>query len=431
MLSNLYAALRRLSAAPIAREDRNIRLLVFHTALFGIVNGGVLTFLPVLVTRLGAPGVVVSLVTSLPALVTILFAIPAGAMVSRWQDIVRLSARCFYMLRVAYVPIVLAAVLLDPAVAPIVIVVIWGLTAIPGTLGNTVFYDIVAGAVPPRRRAAVNGFRWALLFLVSAVSVSAFGQVLAVVPWPANYLLLFGICFVAGVLSTYLYSRLQIPQRAPELVVPGNRQPLRKRIEELIGPFRSGSGFATLSLVTIVLRVGIYLPTGVFTIFLVRNLQASDAWIGARMMVENAALTVGYFLWGRMAGRLSHWRMLILAGAGMGTAFLVASQATVETRWFLFITALLWGFFFAAVDISLFEWLLEVMPAGERPRYVAMNTLLMNLVMFAAPIAGAAIVERSSIPVALLAAAGSLFASALLTLGFSLRRKPKAAAAAP
>ncbi len=415
MLDRASTLLRRLHTRPATREDRNIRRLMAHTGLFGIVQGGVITFLPVLLARLGASATMVSLLTSLPALLTIVLALPAGEMVARWRNIVRDSARCFYAIRLSYPPIAAAAALLGPSAAPVLIVILWGLTAIPGTLGNTVFYDVLAEAVPPRRRAAVNGVRWALLGLVSAASVALFGQMLEALPWPHNYTLLFAICFVAGLLSTYCYSRIEIAAREPDLSA---RPALRPA--SLLGPLRQ-PGFAVFSLVTLVMRWGLFLPAGVFTIFLVRNLRASDAWIGERTTLENGALTAGYYVWGRLANRLGPFRMLAMANVAVGSAFCLAGLASAETRWLLFIGAMIGGFFVSAVDVSLFEWLLAVMPADERPRYVAVNTLLLNVVAFLAPLTGAAIARWAGIPVVLFAAAGCLFISAALTLRLQAR----------
>lgn len=426
-LSSTLTALKRLSATPATREGRNVRRLMAHTALFGIVNGGVIAFLPILLARLGAAAVTVGLLTSLPALVTILVALPAAGMVMRWRDLVRMSARCFYLLRLSYPPIAAAAVLLDPALAPWLIVIIWGLTAIPGTLGNTVFYDVLAEAVPPRRRARVNGLRWALLGMLSAVSVSLFGQALERLPWPANYLLLFAICFAAGIASTWFYSRLEIPLREPAPPSPAPDS-LRARLAELVEPFRNGSGFFTFSLVTFVLRLGLFLPSGVFSIFLVRSLGVSDAWIGGRLTLENVALTVGYYFWGRMANRLGHARLLILAALAGAGAYALVSATTPATIWFLLVTALVWGFFASSIDISLFEWLLEVMPADERPRYVALNTLLMNLVASVGPVAGAAIADRAGIPAVFRCSGAALLACALLTYAFARAPRPLAPA---
>jgi MFS family permease len=421
MLSQIPIALRNVVVRPMTQADRNIRRLMAFTALFGVINGGVITFLPVLLARLGAPAVVISLLTALPALITIVIALPAGAIVSRWRNMTRSSALCFYALRLAYLPIALA-LFLDPAVAPYLIVIIWALTAIPGTLGNTAFYDVLADAVPPQRRAIINGVRWALLGMVSAGSVSFFGQLLVRLSWPINYLVLFGICFVAGITSTFAYSRLEIPLRDPQ-DAPRERTTLRKRLATLVQPLRAGTGFGSYSVITFVMRLGLFLPAGIFSVFLVRQLQVSDAWIGGRTTLEHGALTLGYFFWGRMAARMGQARMLGIAVTAIGVAFLLLASATSNTLWLVLVAALIGGFFASALDVSLFEWLLQIMPQGERPRYVAMNTLLMNLVAFVVPIAGAALAERTSISLVLQVAGVCLFSCALLIYVLTRRQR--------
>lgn len=425
MWRTLWIGLRDTLIQPRAREERNVRRLLIFTALFGVVNGGVITFLPVLLARLGASTVAISLLTSLPALVTIAFALPAGAIVARWRDMTRLSARCFFALRLAY-PFLAGAMLLDAAIAPYVIVALWALTAIPGTLGNTAFYDVVADAVPPQRRAIINGMRWALLGLVSAVSVSLFGQMLVRLPWPANYLTLFGVCFVAGISSTWSYSHLETPQREPS-PTPAQRASLRTRLATLVQPLRAGTGFAAFSAVAFVMRVGLFLPSGLVSVFLVRHLHVSEDWIGMRTTLEHGALTVGFFFWGRLASRLKQWQMLAIAVTAIGLGFTLLGQTTPTTLWLALLSALIVGFFASALDVSLFEWLLAVMPPDERPRYVAMNTLLMNLVAFGVPILGAALAERTSIPLVLALAGGCLLLCALLAWLVGRRRRPTTA----
>ncbi|NLT73095.1 MAG: MFS transporter [Chloroflexi bacterium] len=380
---------------PQTREDRNIRRLLLHTALFGVVQGGIITFLPVLLARMGASATAVSMLTSLPALLTIAFAIPSGSIVARWTHPGLMSARCFYILRLSY-PLIAAAALLDPRIAPWAIVAIWGLTAIPGALGNTAFYDVLAESVPATRRAAINGVRWALLFLISGGSVSLFGQLLDRVEWPANYLILIGISFVLGMASIYIYSRLEIPPR-PVRPTIRERGDWRTRLGNLLIPFRARSGFGAFSIVTLAMRIGFFLPAGLFSLFLVNTLRVSDAWIGGRTTIESIAMTAGYFFWGRMANRAGKRRMLALLGLAVGLNYVFVSMATTERLYLMYFGALLSGFFVSAGDVSLFEWLLEIMPEDDRPRYVAMNTLLMNLVAFFAPIAGAAIAEAAGI----------------------------------
>jgi len=427
MLSYASRALRRLRA-PTTREDRNIRWLLLLTGLVGVVTGGIVTYVPIFLARLGASGVTISLLTSLPALVTILLALPAGAIASRWRRIVPVSARWFYALRFCYLAVALVA-MLDPKVVPGLTVAIWALSAIPSTMANAVWYDVLAEAVSPRRRPMVNGVRWALTGLVSAISVAVFGQLLQALPSPLNYQIVFFISFLFGMANIWCYAQIEVPER--EVPPPAETSlPLRTRWLQLWQPLTAGGGFLTFSLVTFFMRVGIYLPMGLWSLFWVRNMQASDAWIGWRATVENMATMVGYYCYGRIASRWHYSWVLTLATLSLSVCVSIAGLATAQTRWILFFCAFLGGFSGPGIDVSLFEWLLAVMPPDERPRYVAVNTVLVNGVAFLAPMAGAALAQRIGIPPVLFIEALCMLTCAVLSYRYggvpSKRRKPAA-----
>jgi len=421
MLSYVSGTLRRLRARPATVEDRNIYWLLLMTGIVGVATGGIITFLPVFLARLGASGVTISLLTSLPALITIFLALPAGVIATRWRRIVAVSALWFYVLRFCYLAVALVA-LLQPALVPALVVIIWALSAIPSTIANSVWYDVVGEAISPRRRPMVNGVRWALTGLVSAISVAGFGQLLQALPFPLNYQIVFLISFLSGMANIWCYSRIEVPDREP---APVRESPLAQltRPAEILQPLVVNRGFRDLSMVTFVMRIGLNLPVGLWSLFWVHNMQASDAWIGWRATIENVAVMLGYYCWGRVASRRHYTVVFAVVTVSLGVNVLVAAHATASTRWILFFCAFLGGFSSPGIDVSLFEWLLDVMPPDERPRYVAVNTVLANVVIFLAPMIGGALAQQVGIPPVLLLESAFLFTCAALT--YRLRRAAK------
>src|SRR5687768_6968062 len=128
------------------REDRNIRVLVLQTACAGVVNGGITTFLPVMLARMGASAVTISLLSSGLALTSIAMALPAGPIVDRQRHLVRWSARYFYAIRAIFVLIAVAAWLPPEWAAPM-IVVLWAAHGIPAAIGNNAWYGVLAESV--------------------------------------------------------------------------------------------------------------------------------------------------------------------------------------------------------------------------------------------------------------------------------------------
>ncbi|HUE75713.1 MAG TPA: MFS transporter [Chloroflexota bacterium] len=408
-------------------DDRNIRNLVLQTVFAGVINGGIVTFLPVFLVRLGASAFLVSLLTSALAFTTIILSLPSGPIVARQRQLVAWSARHFLAIRVAYVAIAIAG-FLDPAIAAPIIVVIWGLTGIPSTLANTAWYTVLAEAVPARRRPAVNGFRWALVGLVSAASVAFFGVMLDRLPFPAGYQIVFLFSFLAGVLNVWFYAKLRIPDQV--LSVSVSSETWRLQLRSVVQPLREGGAFFHYVIASSVLRVGLYLPIGLFSVYWVIGLGASDTFIGLRTLVGNLALTVGYYTWGRIAGQLGHRRTLAIAAGGLGFyPILTGSAPSVE---WLIPAALIWGLFASGIDVSLFEGILEVAPANRRHQFVAVNTFLANLIALSIPLAGASAAAIVGIP-AVLFASGLLHFASVAMVGFlAVRaRRPPAGASMP
>jgi hypothetical protein len=60
-------------------EEANTRYLYQEIAWWGVLSGLASSFLSVFVLRLGGSNVLIGLLTSLPALITILWLIPAGS----------------------------------------------------------------------------------------------------------------------------------------------------------------------------------------------------------------------------------------------------------------------------------------------------------------------------------------------------------------
>jgi MFS family permease len=402
---------------PATVEDANVRRLIVQTAFAGVIQGGIVAFLPVMLARMGASGLTVSALNAGLALTSIIMALPSGPIVERQRRLVAWSARYFLLVRVCYVLIALAA-FLSVEIAPILCVVFWALSGIPAALANNAWYGVLAGAVSPRRRPIVNGARWALLGFVSAICVAAFGRGLDLLPFPLGYQAVFVLSAIAGLAQMHWYGRIEIPDREP--AAPTSNYGLRQALDSIVGPLREGGEFLHYTIGTSVLRLGLHLPIGLFSLFWVNDLHASDTWIGLRSTVGNIALTGGYYAWGRMTAKLGHRRTLGFASLGLSLyPALTAASPTVE---WLLPAALIWGLFASGIDMSLFEGLLDVCPADRRAEFVAVNTFVANLIAFVAPIAGAWLAELTSIRFVLALAAGLHLAAVAAVVILAMRK---------
>ena len=404
----------------LSREDRNILHFTIDTAIQGLIMGGISTYLSVFVVRLGASSLLVSLLTSLPAILVALLSIPVGLWVERQPYLVRLTNQGRIFHRGAFLVIALLPFLFERYLA-VAVVIVWALNSIPATVINLSWMAVVAEIIPPKRRPSVNGTRWALLSLVTAVAVALFGYMLERLDFPINYQIVFAVSFLSGLGSMYFFALLEMP---PSHVQAGATEPtaglaasrlrlaLLSKVRDSARSIVDAPIFGRYLLATAVLRLGLNLPVALYSIFWVRYLEASDLWIGWRATASSLALIVGYYLWGRVASRRGHQSVLLACTVGVGLYPVLT--AFVPNQIWLPMVAVVYGFFVTGIDISIFDTLLHVCPPDQRASYVALNTFFANLTIFFAPMLGSLLDRWLDIRAVFFVAGGMHLLAALL-----------------
>lgn len=404
--------------ATVSRVERaNIRILAIDTSIFGIVEAGIGAFLAVFLVRLEAPSLLVGLVASLPSLGAILLSVPASRWIARWRDPVRVVVVWRFWMRVTYLAIALVPLITTGPLAPWLIIFFWGLSSIPAAIVNLAWTTVIAEVIPAERRPLVNGVRWALFSVVTAAAGALFGPLLDWVAFPLNYQIVFLVSFLAGLATCYTFSLI----RLPTLEAPAPLVHLRLGFLSLLDQVRQQPDFARFLIATSIYRIGLNLPVPLFSIYWVTVMHASDTLIGFRTTVAYIALIVSYLLWGWLAVRRGPRLVLLAASAGV-SLYPLLTAASGDVVWLLPV-ALLWGLFVSGIDIAFFETLLRTVPAERRSVLVAINSALANLVIFTAPLAGAALADLIGLRWGLVLAGILSLVGTALMLVLSVARK--------
>jgi MFS family permease len=253
----------------------------------------------------------------------------------------------------------------------------------------------VAEVIPAERRATINGRRWALLSLITAVAVAAFGYILDRVRFPLGYQLVFACSFVGGVAGMASFGRIKVPNVVAMPKVVTARASLSARLKEYLRPLFATPGFVRYLLTTFVLRFGLNLPAALYSIYWIRHLDASDLWIGWQATAGKLALIAGYFIWGGIAARKGHYVVLLLCTLGVGLYPVLTSL--VPNQLWLPLVAVVQGFFITGIDLSFFNTLLHVCPRDRRPTYIAANSVFAHLAMSLAPLVGSLLLRWLSL----------------------------------
>jgi MFS family permease len=399
------ASLReRLASNPVfARiakgSTHNERILYLQMAFQSIFLGGAMAFVPVFLVRLGAENWQVGLYTSLPALLTTLLLLPAGALASRISDLVkavnlsRLAFRSIIGL-FAFVP------LLAPPLAPYAVVLGRTLTAPASAMINVTMTPVLGMVIEPARRMQVISGRMAVQSLAMAMTGLMAGFWLDNASYPQNYQVLFVSGVVGCLMGVAVLSRLKVPERQ---AAGSAATPPRLGVREAIAMLERDRGFRSYLVASLVFRTGLTLVSAVMPVFQVRTLGASDAWIGVLLTVQRVVQMVAFISLGALLRQRRYRRRLWIAAVGM--ALVPLTSALAITPAMLLIPSVLTGFFTAGLTVFLTNALLASSPAEQRPLYAALNASVIQVTTFAAPMLGSLLADVIGIRVVLLISA--------------------------
>ena len=429
-LRRLYR--RFLPSTPAPPTPADFRHLYADIFWYGLLAGSAVAFLSIYAARIGATSFQIGLLSAGPAVVNLLFSLPAG----RWlegRSTIRLTFLSSLWHRSAYVALVLVLVLLPAAAQAWALPLIVVLMSIPGTLLAIGFNAMFADVVPPDARAFVVGRR-SMLFAVSAtITALLSGVILDNVVFPLNYQIVFLIGVVGAAVSSYHLGRIRGTGRLPARVGRPIGDAARPGTVRATDAPRAGIGlrFLTRSRGKPLLRLdllrgpfGLFLlaylafyvaqnvPIPLFPLFWVNTLNLSDGAISLNSALFNVTLLVGSSFLARISARLGHHRVQFAGALLYGTYPLLngLAQGVVLVS----LASIFGGAIWALTSGGMVNRLMERVPEDDRPAHMALQNLVLNLGVLGGALLGPAMSQWIGIREALIVAGVFRFGAAFL-----------------
>ncbi len=388
---------------------RNFHHLYWDVVWYGLLAGSTLAFVTVYITRLGAASWQLGLLNAGPALVGLVFTLPAGRFL-HGRLIGRAVLWSGIATRIFFLPMALLPLLL-PANAQIWAMI--GLTlimAIPGTVMAVGFNALYAAAVPPESRGQVAGIRNALLAVVYVAASLTSGYILTRMPMEVGYPIVFGMGFVGAAMSTlhvWFLRNIRGDEGIDPDVVRGalgdqaspgamrfmgfsvrstvalrvfTRTKLVLRPEILRTPF----GWVIGSL--LLFHFAQYIPIALFPLMMVNELQLSDQQISIGTAAFHAFVLLGSLQLGWLTRRQGNLWLMYVGVIGLSLYPLIMAGA--QGMAFYLIASVVGGAAWALVGGALANYLLEMAPAHDRPAYLAWYNLALNAGILGGSLAG-------------------------------------------
>jgi MFS family permease len=250
-----------------------------------------------------------------------------------------------------------------------------------GGLGNIPYTDIIGKIIPPNKRGAFYGGKGVLAGPLSVGAAFAARHILANVPYPNNYALLFGIAAVGLAIASIGFLVIREPIAKKTHQKPQSWPEFRQHLLVVSRKLKP--------LITVQILTGFSLMVLPFYVVYARE------QLGAPMDA------VGWFLLAQvLGGSLSNfvWAHLVDTSGSRRMLFICAVISAIKPLFVIVLGSLSWMamlpiFFFAGAvfngrKVGFQSALLEVSPTAERSSYAGLNAVLTLPVAFLSLLAG-------------------------------------------
>ncbi|MBI3158277.1 MAG: MFS transporter [Chloroflexi bacterium] len=378
-------------------QKHNFHHLYWDIFYWGVLSGSTLAFLPVFLARLHANPFEVGLLTAGPAVVSIILSMLAGRFM-RGQDMVRLTRLTALVHRLGFLLLVPLPWLLG---APGQVWAALGLMlvfSLPGTVISISFNAMFADLVAAHWRPHVVGRRNALLSLSITLGTLGCGWLLDTLPFPANYQVVFGIGTLGATFSTYHLWRLrpagEVTQRLGRpfrdfarqgwLMIgdavrspTGLRYLLRQSGQTLLRLDLLRTSFGPFIFSFLIFYTFQYISVPIFPVYFVETLDLTDGVISLGYAIFHVAMMASSMALGWLNQRANAHRILAVSGVLYCAYPLFMGLAYGPGM--VIVASLLGGLVWGVANGQMVSALMDRTPDEDRPAYMALHNLFLNL----------------------------------------------------
>ena len=372
-------------------------------------------FLPVLLARLGASNLEVGLLTAMPAFTGLFLALLIGRFLNSRRQVVPWYSGMRFLVVLSYALTGLVPFFVPKQYVVIAVLGIWAAATLPQTFVNIAFSVVMNAVAGPKHRYDLMSRRWTILGLTTSITVAIAGLILDRIDFPLNYQIVFMGLSLGGLVSYAYSSRIELPDAVPQPSRPGLS--LEQRFKDYINLILSEKPFVAFTAKRFVYLSAAALGAPLFPLYFVREVQASDAWIGAINTAQTFILLFGYQLWSRQ------WRVrgarFVLLWTTLGLALYPTLTALTHRVELIVVYAALAGIFQAGLDLVFFDELMKTVPPQHSATFVSLAQSIQYLSTMASPLVGTFLADHIGL------GGGLLVSAALRLIGFALFARSK------
>ncbi|HEY9078389.1 MAG TPA: MFS transporter [Anaerolineaceae bacterium] len=381
-------------------DDRNAWYLCLEILWASFLSAAA-TFNSAYAVRLEATSFQVGLLSSIPALMAIITAIPAGWFLQRRSNPKKWILGSLAIHRAGFLLVAAVPWILLPFISQgFLVVIILILISIPANFFNVGFIPMLGETTPEDRRAAVFSARSVINNAVLMIFTFLFGQWLKHIAFPVNYQAMYLVGFITSMMSNYYLFKIVVPDRPVQPQQPRERKSFGIIVRQLKEFSTEHSAFIRITRNTLMHGIGLWAASPLYVLYYLRERHASEDWLGLLTTLTAISVIAGNAFYRWLIRKIGEQRTLRISIMIVGIYPILAGISPTLTP--ILFAACLNGFNSAGVNLSHFNTLLKSTPEHNRPGYTAIYMTVMNVGAFIMPLVGVTVADQIGLPATLI-----------------------------
>jgi MFS family permease len=385
-------------------QDRNFWFMYLES-FFSPFTGIAGAFAGAFAIRLGATNTEIGLLSSLPPLLVILVSIPFGRILQNSSRKLFWALGGISLYRIGYVLFSLAPWIQISFITPaIYFIAMYALVAVPIQFFNIGNVGMMIDIVPEKHRASVFTIRNVIGSMVNIGGVFLAGQWLSHEVFPRNYQGLFVATGLISFFGLFCWLSIRYPKKESKTETPLSekvkKQPFFNQVKELTQVFKGQAMFTRFMINTLLLNIGMWMVGPLYVLYTVRQLSASDAWIGTAGTIASICSLLGWLAGRRLiewwGDTITHRRLVLLIGI---YPILVGLSPSLSL---IMLFGGLYNLITPGFSLSNYNLWLKVLPEERREDATAIFNTIMSIGPFIFPMIGVALSTHFGISLTLI-----------------------------
>ena len=370
------------------QTDRNAWYLCVEI-FWATFLAGAGTFNAAYALHLGATNFHIGLLSSIPSLLAVVISIGAGIFFQHTRRAMTWILGSLTTNRLGYLLLVglpLLGLVCGKANLGFLAVVFLITLGVPVTFASLGFTDMIAGSIPVDRRASVFATRNIIYFVTLSVSTFGMGYWLGKVTFPQNYQVMYLVTILLSMISIYYIAKVKRPELHDQETAAAPAFSLSSQWQVWRSAFRGDPAFIRLVTNYILYAIGAWIAGPLYTLYFIKQLGATDTWIGWNGTISYVAMVVGYAVWRKILPRWGEQAALRRSIICLGLYPVVV--AIWPSLNFILVVGGFYCLLAPGTDLSQLTLLMKVLPEKTRPQFLGLYTALINMVAMFCPLIG-------------------------------------------